>query len=468
MKRKNTGSGLLITAEALILVVVLVLSITTAVFAGDHHKKKKSDTDVKQTDENAVTGSDTPDAFQEGAVVFDDVIEEKIASMTTEEKVAQMFLVSPEDFTGNEEVTVAGDGCKNAIASYPVGGMLVSRANFLDKEGSSDNLSNLQNYSNERIGVNMLLMVEQGAEGNEAVTTTDYMKENGVNAICLSAYVPAADADSSAIEEEIRNTYSDYQGSGLLGVVPFAPDHVMEADGASEDLLTNYRNGFAKSIKDAWGVQMGSGTCKLITGKEATSLTLSADAVKIIRNEMNYNGLLISGSLTDEAISGTVGIGEAAVQAISCGMNMLYVPSGFAEAYQAVLTAVNDGTITDTMLHNAVGRILVAKNAMSEKIASDQAQAEADAAAAEEAARQQAASQQQNQNRNNNNRNNNNNANNAAAQQAAQQQAADAAAAEEAARQPAAAEEAARQQQATDAAAEQQPAPEQTPQGPQQ
>ena len=457
MKRKKTGSGLLIAAEALVLVVVLVLSLTTAVFAGGKYKTKKAK-ETAQTDENAVSDSEMPDAFNEGALVFDDAIEEKIASMTTEEKVAQIFLVTPEDFTGNPEVTVAGDGCKSAIDARPIGGMIVSRANFLDKDVTADNLGKLQSYSEERMGSDMLLVVEQGAEGNEAVATSDYMKENGANAIRLNTYVPAVDADPATIEEEIANTYTDYQDQGILGLVTFAPDQMMAAEGASEDSLTNYRNGFAKSIKDAWGMQMGSGTCKLVTGKEDLSLTLSADAVKIIRNEMNYNGLLVSGSLSDEAISGGSSIGEAAVQAVCVGMSMLYVPSGFDEAYQAVLTAANNGTITDTMLHNAVGRILVAKNAMSEKKASDQAEAEA---AAEEAARQQAASQQQNQNRNNNNRNNNNNANNAAAQQAAQQ---------------AAAEEAARQQQAAEAAAaagqqpapEQQPASEQTPQEPQQ
>lgn len=386
MKRKRAGSGLLITAEAVILVVVLVLSITTAVFTGGGHKTKKVNTDAGENDENAVTESDSMDVFNEGAIVFDDAIEEKIASMTTEEKVAQLFLVSPEDFTGNEEVTVAGEGCKNAIASYPVGGMIVSRANFLDKDVTADNLSNLQSYSNDRIGSDLLLVVEQEAEGNEAVTTSDYMKANGVNGIRLGSYVPATDADPSTIEDAIQATYSDMQEHGILAIVPFAPDSIMAAEGASEDSLTNYRNGFAKSIKDAWAVQMGSGTCKLITGKENLSLTLSTDAVKIIRNEMNYNGLLISGALSDEAVSGGSSIGEAAVQAVCAGLNMLYLPSGFAEAYQAVLTAANDGTITDTMLHNAVGRILVAKQAMADENAADQAQAEA-----EEAARQQQA-----------------------------------------------------------------------------
>ncbi len=461
MKRKKTGSGLLIAAEALVLVVVLVLSLTTAVFAGGKHKTKKAK-ETAQTDENAVSDSEMPDAFNEGALVFDDAIEEKIASMTTEEKVAQIFLVTPEDFTGNPEVTVAGDGCKSAIEARPIGGMIVSRANFLDKDTTADNLGNLQSYSEERIGNDMLLVIEQGAEGNEAVATTDYMKENGANAIRLNTYVPAVDADPATIEEEITNTYTDYQDQGMLGLVTFAPDQVMAADGASEDSLTNYRNGFAKSIKDAWGMQMGSGTCKLVTGKEELSLTLSADAVKIIRNEMNYNGLLVSGALSDEAISGGSSIGEAAVQAVCAGMSMLYVPSGFDEAYQAVLAAANEGTITDTMLHNAVGRILVAKQAMRDENAADQAQAEADAKAAEEAARQQAAAQQsQNNNRSNRNNNGNDAGNNNAAQQAANQAAAEQAAAEAAAAQQAAAEEAARAQEAANQAAAEQAAAQQ-------
>lgn len=444
MDGKKRSSNILIMLEALGLALVLVLSILTSVFAGVKKASGKENTKQEQPTENAVTEDVSYDIFTEGAVVFDDEIEEKIASMTTEEKVAQMFLVSPEDFTGNDEVTVAGEGCKGAIETYPVGGMVVSRANFLDKDVTADNLSNLQTYSSDRIGCELLLVVEQGAEGNEAVSAVDYMKQTGVNAIRLQAYVPAGDADPSVIEEEIRNRYYDYQDQGMLGIVPFAADSVMTAEGASEDTLTNYRNGFAKSIKDAWGIQMGSGTCKLITGKEATSLSLSTDAVKVIRNEMNYGGLLISAPLTDEPISGSMSVAEAAVQAVCCGMSMLYVPRGFAEGYQAVMSAVNDGTITDTMLHNAVGRILTAKKNMSSEKAADAAAAQAEAQAAAEQAAQQ-----------NSSRSNRNNNHTQEPQQAANPQADDAAAAQQAAAEAAAAQQAAAEAAAQQAAAEQ-------------
>ena len=177
MDGKKRGSNILIMLEALGLALVLVLSILTSVFAGVKKASGKENTKQEQPTENAVTEDVSYDIFTEGAVVFDDEIEEKIASMTTEEKVAQMFLVSPEDFTGNDEVTVAGEGCKGAIETYPVGGMVVSRANFLDKDVTADNLSNLQAYSSDRIGCELLLVVEQGAEGNEAVSAVDYMKQ---------------------------------------------------------------------------------------------------------------------------------------------------------------------------------------------------------------------------------------------------------------------------------------------------
>lgn len=443
MDGKKRGSNILIMLEALGLALVLVLSILTSVFAGVKKASGKEDTKQEQSTENAVTEDVSYDIFTEGAVVFDDEIEEKIASMTTEEKVAQMFLVSPEDFTGNDEVTVAGSGCQEAINTVPVGGMLLGRENFLDKETTAEHIGNLQTYENERMGTNLLLMVDASAEGNEAVATADYMVSTGVNAIRLRTCVPASDADPSVIAEELIASRSDYQEQGMLGVVTFAPDQVMAVEGADETTLTNYRNGFAKSLDDAWGVMMGTGTCKLITGKQELSLCLSADAVKVIRNEMNYGGLLISGPLTDETILGSVGLGDASVRAVCAGMSMLYVPSGYQEVYQALLAAVNEGTITDTMLHNAVGRILVAKQSMADQ----RAEKDAEAAAAAEAAAQEAATQQRS-NRNTTQNGQASSQQDATAEAAAQQAAAEAAAqqaAAEAAAQQAAAEQAAQQ-----------------------
>ena len=55
------------------------------------------------------------------------------------------------------------------------------------------------------------------------------------------------------------------------------------------------------------------------------------------------------------------GNGAACVEAIKAGVDMIYMPSDFAEAYNAVLEAVNNGNISADRLNNAVGRILTEK-----------------------------------------------------------------------------------------------------------
>ena len=49
------------------------------------------------------------------------------------------------------------------------------------------------------------------------------------------------------------------------------------------------------------------------------------------------------------------------VEAIKSGMNLIYAPTNFTELYRAVLEAVNNGTITQIRLENAVGMILTEK-----------------------------------------------------------------------------------------------------------
>ncbi len=86
--------------------------------------------------------------------------------MTLEEKAAQLFLVTPEALTHNDSVEVAGEGRKNAINTYPIGGMVYSSLNFQDKEQTQELLSGVQQFSIERIGLPLFLAVEEAGEMN--------------------------------------------------------------------------------------------------------------------------------------------------------------------------------------------------------------------------------------------------------------------------------------------------------------
>lgn len=85
--------------------------------------------------------------------------------------------------------------------------------------------------------------------------------------------------------------------------------------------------------------------------------TLSPTVHTYLRDTMGFDGVIITDDLAMEAITGTYGAGEAAVLAVLAGNDLLCV-TDYAEQYKAVLQAVKDGRISETLLDNAIYRIL--------------------------------------------------------------------------------------------------------------
>ncbi len=79
-------------------------------------------------------------------------VDATMASMTQEQKVAQLFIVTPEAITGVETATQAGDTTRAALASYPVGGLVYFQKNLLNPEQTAQMLANSQAYAREVVG----------------------------------------------------------------------------------------------------------------------------------------------------------------------------------------------------------------------------------------------------------------------------------------------------------------------------
>ena len=88
--------------------------------------------------------------------------------------------------------------------------------------------------------------------------------------------------------------------------------------------------------------------------------SLSPNVHRYIREQMHFDGVLITDDLIMDAISGTYGDGEAAVLAILAGNDMLCT-GAFQKQYPAVLDAVNSGRIQMDTLRKSVARILIWK-----------------------------------------------------------------------------------------------------------
>lgn len=79
---------------------------------------------------------------------------------------------------------------------------------------------------------------------------------------------------------------------------------------------------------------------------------------KILKDEMEYEGIVITDALNMGAVSNRFSAGEAAVMAVEAGADMLLMPENVTEAYNAVLSAVQNGEISEERINESVLRIL--------------------------------------------------------------------------------------------------------------
>ena len=77
----------------------------------------------------------------------DKLARDTMASMTEDEKIWQLFYVTPELLTGVETATRAGDSTKNALEEQPVGGIIYFAKNLENRAQTQEMLHNTKAYT---------------------------------------------------------------------------------------------------------------------------------------------------------------------------------------------------------------------------------------------------------------------------------------------------------------------------------
>lgn len=371
MRIPRSAKSFLIAIEAIVMVIVLVLCIVqpwtvkpqndlggkhTEVVDNQYNTQKNT-----EDSEGSVGDSETESEseLKEVEVVFTEEVLAKVNAMTVEQKVAQLFIVTPEELTGAGKVTVVGNTTKNAINQYPVGGLVFSNKNFQGKDQVKKMLAGVKNHYMSQFNTQAFLMIseqggadssplaatvrytveaapsEVGASGDSqnaikaATNISTYLKEMGFN-INIAPNVEGYSQDKSVSSIMVAETVSTYESKGISTVMfTFTSEQV----GKTEDEVLVYKAG------------IGAG-CDAIMVSGATK-----EMVHYLRANMQYGGLLIHDGLATDQI----------VAAVQAGVDMMYCPENFKEAYQNVLDAVNAGTISKESLDIAVARILTCK-----------------------------------------------------------------------------------------------------------
>ena len=186
--KKEEGNGKYI-AGIVISILVIIAAIGIAVwtvaggFGGQDGKSVNesghaSDLEIGADDETGAGESDDA-ADADGAGGADDTsganeetggsgqnetdarVQELLAGMTLEEKVCQLFMITPEALTGVETATQAGQSTQNAYNEYPVGGIIYFSKNLKNPDQTRTMLNNTQQYAKERTGLPVFLSVDE-------------------------------------------------------------------------------------------------------------------------------------------------------------------------------------------------------------------------------------------------------------------------------------------------------------------
>ena len=350
------------------------------------------------------------------AVAARAAVDERIGAMTLEQKVAQLFIVTPEALVeGVSQVTQAGDMTREGVTAHPVGGIVYFAQNLLDPEQTTTMLANVKQFYADAGNVAPFIAVDE--EGGTVVRVADNEAFGAQDVGDASALGSAGDTEAAKRAAEQIADYLmplgfnldfapvadvvDPLRSDTMGLRSFSSDAAVAADmvraevegfrdkkmlccakhfpgigaaagdshegaitieATNEELETVDLVPFRAAIEA--GVPMimvGHVSLPNIVGDSTPAPLSSAVVQGMLRDSLGYTGIIVTDSLSMGAITDYYTPAEAAVAALNAGCDIPLMPERLDEAYQGVLSAVQLGELTEERLDESLTRILTAK-----------------------------------------------------------------------------------------------------------
>lgn len=339
-------------------------------------------------------------------------VQETLAGMTLEEKVAQLFFITPEALTGVEKAVQAGDTTRECLEKYPVGGIIYFQQNITGEEQLKTMIANTKSYSKYPIFIGVdeeggslvariansgvidvpkvpdMAQVGAGKDTARAYevgkTLGTYLSELGFNvdfapdsdvltnpgnkAIGIRSFGSDPEMVAGMVEQEVKGL-QECKVSAVLKHFPGHGDTIADShNGKAESTRTMEQLESCEFLPFQAGIEAGAdfvmvGHISLNNALgDDTPASINEKVVQgILRDKWNYDGIVITDSLAMGAVTEYYGPKEAAVKVLQSGGDMMLMPQDFAQAYEGVLEAVQNGTVSEERIDESVCRILRVK-----------------------------------------------------------------------------------------------------------
>ena len=339
-----------------------------------------------------------------------------VGALTLEQKVAQLFIVRPEAIVDAETVVKAGESTREALTSYPVGGLFYTAKNFQSVQQTAEMLRSSQNYTKDACGLPLFTCVmEEGGsvvqvgdkedfgvakvEDARAIGGSEDAEQARAAANAIGSYLvelgfnvnlaPVADVVSSSTGELARRSFGGdaktvasmvsaqvegYGRAGILCAVKHFPGvgdaetdsrvkGLLHTQATKDEMKKGQLVPFESAIREGVPIVMvGHLCCQNLEGSVGHPASLDSAVIEgLLRGDMGYDGIVMTDSFETDAITRTCKDSEQAVLAIKAGADLVFLPHDFKKAYRGLLDAVKKGEISEERIDESLYRIAEAK-----------------------------------------------------------------------------------------------------------
>ncbi|MBD5549150.1 MAG: beta-N-acetylhexosaminidase [Lachnospiraceae bacterium] len=418
-RRKRRVKNQIIAYVVLVVILIGVVAggtvLANKIIAAVKDKKQAEELQ-KQLEELSETETEPPvvEAPSESVVAagesdyLGEAVESIIAGMTLEDKVAGLFIITPEALTGVDTVIKAGDVTEQSLAEHPVGGLIYFSKNIIDSAQLTEMLQKTQGWSKNdlflgvdeeggtvsRVAGSGLAddvgnMADIGATGDTAAAQEagaiigSYLSGYGFNL----DFAPVADvvaegnetigsrsfgSDPNLVAPMVAATVEGMQNSGVSACLKHFPGLGDTMEDTHEGMVVT-----EKSLEDfntidfpvyQAGINAGADMVMVshlsvpnVTGDNTPASLSEKMITEILRGQLGYQGIVITDAMNMTAITDYYTADEAAVKALQAGADMILMPEDYETAYNGVLEAVNNGTLSEERINESLRRIFRVK-----------------------------------------------------------------------------------------------------------